>query len=105
MGIGFGKEYDGDKKVNRIIIPDQQGTATTCTVTATDENQFVETSLHYDETIIGWFHTHPQNRSFLTKILTFWIKLECNRSFFVTFQNFLVRTGKFYYLIPVLIVK
>ena len=32
MGIGFGKEYDGDKKVNRIIIPDQQGTATTCSV-------------------------------------------------------------------------
>ena len=47
MGSGFGKEYDEDKKVNRIIIPNQQGTATTCTVTATGENQLVDSSLHY----------------------------------------------------------
>ena len=76
MGIGFGKEYDGDKKVNRIITPDQRGTATTCivtaitcTVTATGENQLVEASLHYGETIIGWFHTHPQHGNFYTRFL------------------------------------
>ena len=60
--MDFEKEYDGDKKVNRIIIPDQQGTATTCTVTATGENQFVEASLHYGKTV----STHPQHGNFLS---------------------------------------
>ena len=38
LGIGFGKDYGNAKKVNRIVIPDQQGTATTCTVIPAGEN-------------------------------------------------------------------
>ena len=29
MGIVFGKEYRNGEKVNRLIVPDQAGTATT----------------------------------------------------------------------------
>ena len=66
LGIGFGKDYGNAKKVNRIVIPDQQGTATTCTATPAGENQLVEASLHYGESIIAWFHTHPQHDNFLS---------------------------------------
>ena len=61
MRIGFTKDYPDRKKVNRIIIPDQQGTSTACTVTLTGENQLVEASLHYNESIVAWFHTHTQH--------------------------------------------
>ena len=57
MGIGFGKDYGNAKKVTRIIIPDQQGNATTRTATPAGENQMADASLHHDETIIAWLHT------------------------------------------------
>ena len=41
LGIGFGKDYGNAKKVNRIVIPDQQSTVTTCTATPARENQLV----------------------------------------------------------------
>ena len=47
MGIGFGKDHQDGKKVNRIIVPDQQGTSTTCTVTPTGEIYVLSTFIYY----------------------------------------------------------
>ena len=48
MGIVFGKDYEDAKKVNRTI----------CIVMAADENQLIEASLHYNETILHVFILH-----------------------------------------------
>ena len=39
------KDYAGGKKVNRIIIADQQGTATTCTVTPKSRTRLLSRSV------------------------------------------------------------
>ena len=68
MGIAMGKVYRNGKKVNRVIIPDQTGTATTCTITSFGETQMVEAALEYNETILGWFHTHPRHDNVLSSV-------------------------------------
>jgi proteasome lid subunit RPN8/RPN11 len=65
-GMLCGRRVQSGLVITHILVPQQTGTSDYCA--ATDEEGLLDAQLRLDLICVGWIHTHPQHKCFLSSI-------------------------------------
>ncbi|CAK4072290.1 unnamed protein product [Aphanomyces euteiches] len=65
-GILAGTLKDQELSITTLVIPKQQGSSDTCTMT--HEEELFEFCIEHDLLTLGWIHTHPSQTCFLSSV-------------------------------------